>query len=281
MLLMVNKMEKSELRLIQSALKEKGHYLGGIDGIKGDKTDRAIHHFLFEKSSSIDDAEWINWNIKRKSVASLQLLCLENSIDTGKIDGLYGPQTEAASEQLRQINSGQLIRRGFADIIPIRENPNGFPFEDKQSLTAFYGEPCKIQLVRVPCPWQLRLDWDLSTITRSISIHKKLSDSLALILDRVYAHYGDQGIRKLGLDRYGGSYNCRKKRGSISSWSTHAWGISIDWFPSRNKLKWRSDRASLADPELDYWWECWEQEGWLSLGRSEDRDWMHVQAAKR
>lgn len=274
-------MKKSDIRLIQSKLKEKGYYAGEIDGIKGEKTDHAIQYFLLEKSSLIDDEAWKNWNVKRKLVASLQLLCLENNIDTGRIDGLYGPQTEAASDLLRQINSGRVIWRGFADIIPIRGNPNNFPFEDKQSLIEFYGEPCEMLLTSVTCPWQLRLDWDLSTVTRNISIHNKLSDSLVLILNKVYAHYGEAGIRKHGLDRYGGSYNCRKKRGSNSSWSTHAWGIAIDWFPSRNKLKWRSDRASLADPALDYWWECWEQEGWLSLGRSEDRDWMHVQAAKR
>jgi hypothetical protein len=97
----------------------------------------------------------------------------------------------------------------------------------------------------------------------------------------VFGLYGDEGIKKHGLDRYGGSFNCRKKRGSSTAWSTHGWGISIDWFPSKNKLKWDSDKASLAHPDLDPWWEAWEKEGWLSLGRSENRDWMHVQAAKR
>jgi hypothetical protein len=274
-------MKKSETILIQSTLKEKGLYEGKLDGIRGEKTDRAINNFLLNQSSKIDDVKWRKWNAKRKAIASLQLLCIENDIETGVIDGLYGPQTEVASELLRQQNTEKGIQRGFGDIIPIRGNPHDFPFEDKQSLIEYYGLPCQAQMVRVPCPWQLRLDWDLSQTTRKISIHEKVSGSLARILDNVYAHYGDDGIKKYGLDRYGGSYNCRKKRGSRSSWSTHAWGISIDWFPSRNRLKWRSDRASLAHPELDYWWETWEKEGWLNLGRSEDRDWMHVQAAKR
>jgi hypothetical protein len=274
-------MKKSEIALIQSALKEKGIYLGKIDGIRGEKTNGAIHTFLLGMSSKIEDEEWIKWSAKRKAVASLQLLCLEKNIETGKIDGLYGPQTEAASELLTQLNTSAGIQRGFGDIIPIRENPHDFPIENKQSLVEYYGPPCEIQLVRVRCPWQLRLDWSLSETTRNISIHEQLSDSLSLILDKVYAHYGEEGIKKHGLYRYGGSYNCRQKRGSTSSWSTHAWGVSIDWYPSKNKLKWRSDRASLARPELDYWWETWEREGWLSLGRSEDRDWMHVQAARR
>jgi hypothetical protein len=124
------------------------------------------------------------------------------------------------------------------------------------------------------------LDWNLSKTTNTIAIHKDLSQSLAGILEKAYNHYGPEGIKTHGLDRYGGSYNCRRKRGS-SAWSTHAWAIAIDWYPSRNKLRWGCDKAGLAHPDLDAWWEFWEREGWMSLGRSENRDWMHVQAAKR
>ena len=62
--------------------------------------------------------------------------------------------------------------------------------------------------------------------------------------------------------------------------STHSWGIALDWYPSRNKLRWGRDRASLAAPDCDDWWRIWEAEGWVSLGRSRNFDWMHVQAAK-
>lgn len=267
--------------MIQTALKEKGKTVGEIDGKRGDRTDKAIQAYLLENASNINDEHWPSWSGKRKAVACLQLLCREKDLETGTIDGLYGPQTEAASGQLGHLQAKGDIPRGFGDIVPIRENPHHFPVEHAQSLIEFYGRPCEIQRVMVRCPWQLRLDWDLSVTTRNISIHEKLADSLSGILDKVHAYYGDDGVVKYGLDRYGGSYNCRKKRGSLSSWSAHAWGIAIDWFPSRNKLKWRSDRASLAHPDLDYWWETWEKEGWLSLGRSEDRDWMHVQAARR
>jgi len=52
-----------------------------------------------------------------------------------------------------------------------------------------------------------------------------LGDSLAGILRNTY---GINGIKQFELDRYGGSMNCRNKRGSVSAWSTHAWGITID-----------------------------------------------------
>jgi hypothetical protein len=107
----------------------------------------------------------------------------------------------------------------------------------------------------------------------------KVSESLERILHRVREEYGDEEIRRLRLNLYGGSYNVRRKRGG-TSWSTHAWGIAMDWDPGNNKLKWGRDRATLAKPEYDTWWRIWEDEGWVSLGRESNYDWMHVQAAR-
>lgn len=47
-----------------------------------------------------------------------------------------------------------------------------------------------------------------------------------------------------------------------------------------NKLLWDRNRAGFAHPDYDAWWRCWEAEGWVSLGRARDFDWMHVQAAR-
>lgn len=273
-------MKKSEIKLIQNYLKESGFYFDVIDGKRGEKTDKAVNKALSSNTVKLPDV-WDEWPPKRRAVAYLQLICHEKDIDAGAIDGLYGPQTEAASDRLRVLTARGVLPRSFTDISPARVNPYNFPVESYQSLVEYYGQPCEGNLVKVSCPWLLRLDWDLSATTRTISIHEKLSGSLSGILESVYDIYGDEGIKLHGLDRYGGSFNCRKKRGSVSAWSTHAWGISIDWYPSKNKLKWDSDRASLADVDLDPWWEAWEKEGWLSLGRTENRDWMHVQAAKR
>lgn len=273
-------MKVSEIKLIQQALAEANLYADKVDGKQGNNTNKGIEAALAASAAQLP-TDWAQWPIKRKAIAYLQLICQQNNIDSGAIDGFYGPQTEFAADRLRVLQTTGAIPRSFADIIPLRVNPNSFPLEGHDTLSAYYGEPCKAQMVKVPCPWTLRLDWNLSQTTNSISIHHKLSDSLARVLEKIYQAYGDAGIKKHGLDRYGGSYNCRNKRGSSTSWSTHAWGIAIDWFPSKNKLKWDSDKASLAHPDLDTWWECWEKEGWLSLGRNEDRDWMHVQAAKR
>ena len=273
-------MKKSELKIIQSQLSLKGLYHGKIDGINGRNTLKGINSALKASSAQLPQ-DWTAWSNKRKTIAFLQLSCQDKQIDAGEIDGLYGPQTESAAELLIGLVNTGALPRGFADIIPVNVNPHEFPLESYETLVAHYGEPCKANLISVPCPWPLRLDWNLAKKTHKISVHESLSDSLGEILQKIFEIYQLQGIKQLGLDRYGGSYNCRKKRGSTSSWSTHAWGISIDWFPLRNKLRWDSTRASLAHPDLDEWWAIWEQQGWLSLGRKEDRDWMHVQAAKR
>ena len=273
-------MKQSEIRLIQQNLTDNDFYTGAIDGKRGPKTNKAIESALARQSSKLPE-HWQNWSDKRQAIAFAQLLCHEKGIDAGQVDGFNGPTTENALHQLAALLTSGSIPRGFGDINPVRINPHNYPLETENSLNQFYGKPCEIQLVRVHCPWKLRLDWDLRTTTSTITIHKKLSESLANILQQTFDIYGVNGIKQFGLDRYGGSMNCRKKRGSVSSWSTHAWGISIDWFPSKNKLRWDSQRASLAHPDLDAWWALWEQEGWLSLGRTEDRDWMHIQAAKR
>ncbi|MCL5778312.1 hypothetical protein M1105_15110 [Limibaculum sp. FT325] len=159
-----------------------------------------------------------------------------------------------------------------------------WPRQGFAAMTGFYG-PNGLPgghtppLVRVPCPWPLRLAWESDTVVGAIAIHERCADSLARILARVRDRYGPAEIARLGLDRFGGSYAARRMRGG-SRWSTHAWAAAIDWEPARNRLTWRRDRAMLAHPDAEDWWRIWEEEGWLSLGRARDFDWMHVQAAR-
>lgn len=273
-------MKESDIRLIQNYLTTEQLYSGLINGKRDTDTNAAVKLALGRRISKLPEG-WSDWSSSRKAVAYLQLLCHEQTIDAGTIDGLYGPQTETASYQLKVYYTSGVLPRGFGDIVPIRANPHEFPVENQADLISYYGSPGEISLVQIPCPWRLSLDWDLEKTTSKITIHEKLGDSLTSILEKIYLAYGQNRIKEYGLDRYGGSYNHRKKRGSLFAWSTHAWGIAIDWYPSRNKLKWDHEMASLSHPDLDEWWMIWEEEGWLSLGRTENRDWMHVQAAKR
>jgi hypothetical protein len=56
--------------------------------------------------------------------------------------------------------------------------------------------------------------------------------------------------------------------------------MAIDHDPDNNQLNWSRNRATFARPEYEQWWQIWEEEGWVSLGRQRNFDWMHVQASK-
>ena len=65
-----------------------------------------------------------------------------------------------------------------------------------------------------------------------------------------------------------------------SQWSMHSWGIAIDFDPDRNQMQWGRDKARLAKPDLETFWRIWEEEGAVSLGRTRNFDWMHVQFSR-
>ena len=277
-------MNVSAIKLIQNMLKSLSLYDGKIDGARGPKTNGAIDIALNERSSDLPN-EWKTWSNKRQAIAFLQLMAVDKDIDTGSIDGWWGPQTEFAFECLQSVSETGSLPTNWRDIKPLDVNPNNWPKQSQSSMTAFYGphgekdgsfEP---PMSNVQCPWRLRIAWNLNKSTKSIRIHQKCADSLSRILTKIHGIYGDQEIKRLRLDHYGGSYEARKMRGG-SDWSTHSWAVAIDWDTANNKCEWNRNRASLDHSDYDDWWKCWEEEGWLSLGRTRNFDWMHVQAAK-
>lgn len=278
-------MKTSAVRLLQTRLAELGHYRDKIDGRRGPNTHAAVNAALATRSDDMPPG-WRGWPDKRKSIGFLQLWCHDMDIDAGDIDGRWGPQTQfafdALSEQLATGNPPVAWR----DIVPGDTNPNNWPVgtPNQQELTAFYG-PHGVKggftppQRRVDCPWRLRLSWNLAQGTRRIGCHEAVADSLSRVLIEVFQHYGEAEITRLRLDIYGGCYNARKKRRG-STWSTHAWGVALDFDPNNNQLEWGRDKASFARPDYDAWWKIWEDEGWVSLGRVKNFDWMHVQAVK-
>ena len=132
---------------------------------------------------------------------------------------------------------------------------------------------------KIEVPYPHVIAWNRAQTVTRITRHRKVADSLVRVLTNVKEHYGKDGIERLRLDIWGGCLNVRRMRGG-SRYSMHSWGIAMDYDPENNRLKWGRDRASFAQPQYNRWWEFWEQEGWVSLGRQRNFDWMHVQAAK-
>jgi peptidoglycan hydrolase-like protein with peptidoglycan-binding domain len=216
--------------------------------------------------------------------------------DPGKIDGKSGTQTVRAIKAFQLANGlsadgrvGPLTTAElFGDDAKETQEPETAPPQPSAAAAGnwpkqadcmkYYGGVGLFQ-TKLQLPYPMRLAWDKNVVVNKISVHEKVHDSAARVFAKIAGHYSDAQRKDMGLDLFGGSLNVRKMRGG-NSYSMHSWGIAIDFDPERNQLKWHKDKARLAMPDAAAFWGFWEAEGWVSLGRSRDFDWMHVQAAR-
>jgi hypothetical protein len=153
------------------------------------------------------------------------------------------------------------------------------PVWPRQSeVFSFYGSPGENQTMLI-LPFPMKIAWDKKYLIHKFSVHKKVHDSAKRAFIEVGKAYDEKQRAALGIDLFGGCLNVRKMRGG-NSWSMHSWGIAIDFDPERNQLTWNKTKARLAKPDAEAFWKIWEAEGWVSLGRSRDYDFMHIQAAR-
>jgi hypothetical protein len=265
-------MNNEAIKLIQQQLNSKFGEKLATDGAFGPKTNSAILRL------SVISSDWSN---NRRVIGAVQYLATLEEINAGPIDGLWGPQTEYAYYQWKEkVTTGSLPAPWRDDewVGVVTDPGDRWPAQSVAEMEKFYGKVGENQ-TRIVVPYPLKLAWEPSTTIRQFYCHEKVADSISRVLSRVVDHYGMDEIRRLRLDCWGGCLNVRKMRGG-SNWSTHAWGVSIDWDPENNRLRWGEDKALLAHPEYDMWWQLWEEERWVSLGRTKNRDFMHVQAVR-
>lgn len=230
----------------------------------------------------------------RAEVIRVQQRLKELVIYHGRIDGDLGPMTLAAIRGFQRISGlkqdGVVGPKTAAELWPapferpVSPSPklktdhvrNDWPRQ--KDVPDFYGEMNQ-SLVKVTIPYKQWLAWDLRKSVASENYHAKVADSALRVHNRIFAHYGPSEISRLNLDVTGGTLAVRKTRGG-SSWSLHSWAIAKDFDPERNQWKWGRDRATLDNKAYDAFWGFWEDEGWVSLGRTRNMDWMHVQAAR-
>ncbi|MEM6646556.1 MAG: M15 family peptidase [Bacteroidota bacterium] len=272
----------SAIRIAQKRLGFQGR---DVDGDLGPLTEAALDRELPLRIAALAPRAVsdgiLTGSRKRKLIAFIQMLATELGVNAGPIDGYWGPQTDHAFDVLEYHDTYGTLPAPWRDVTPDPRNPNQWPLENEAALRDVYGAPGdESNLVRIDLPYPHRLAWDLRQTVRTTRCHAKVAESVQRVLTAVVQHYGLDAIKDLRLDHYGGCYNKRRKRGG-TQWSTHAWGIALDYDPLRNKLPWGRDRARFARPEYDAWWAAWEAEGWVSLGRVANFDWMHVQAARR
>lgn len=188
-----------------------------------------------------------------------------------KEDAWYGPATEDAAYRLL---GGEHVGWRPDDKNIVVKRPKCWNPTDKQMIDCF-GQP-GTNLTIVTLPYKMRLAWDLTSVVTRATCHKKFADPLCSSLEDILKAYGYEEIVRLRLDRTGGIYNKRKKRGG-NTWSAHAFAVAIDLDPDNNKLKWGKEKASFSKDEYKPMRDAFANNGLMSLGVCYDFDWMHQQ----
>lgn len=197
-----------------------------------------------------------------------------NGFPLGEVDGVWGKRSEEAWRQYKGINIDE--SKTFDEF----EIPNG----NLTAMVKAYGEACtEANLVRFELPYPMKLAWELGQTVTSSRCHKHVREPLVNALTEIFNVYGMAKIQELGLDKFGGIYNCRKVRGG-SSPSKHSWGVAIDLNPNENSnnTPWvdgkQGDEGHAAMP-LEVI-EIFEKHGFLSGARAWGRDAMHFELTK-
>ena len=166
---------------------------------------------------------------------------------------------------------------------------NPWPKQSPAEMNAFYGNPDAdhngvpdrawedANLTSITPPYPMVLAWALDQPVKTIRCHKRVALSLAKVLAGIGQHYVTLGALKAArIDRYGGAYNFRLKRGGASL-SIHSWGAAIDLDPGGNAFHRHYDSAAgmMPRPVID----LFAAEGWTWGGGWSDPDCMHFQAA--
>lgn len=150
-----------------------------------------------------------------------------------------------------------------------------------QQAIATYGDPNEegSYLITITLPYPMRLAWDTKTQVTKMRCHRLVAGKFSAIFAELLAVYGYEKIVELGIDLFGGCFNFRAMRGG-SDYSRHSWGIAIDLDPERNKLKETSKTARFARPEYKPMIDIFYHHGFISLGREQNRDFMHFEISQ-
>ena len=270
----------------------------GVDGIAGPNTFRKLERELAKKNAP---TESLKLGHRGDSVRNLQnWLNAKSPAGPGLVaDGVFGHRTQTAVFNFQR-HAGLTIDgiagpdtlSALISAPAVQQSPRLPKSPDPETTTPanVVGRPTYSQIVSVygdPEDWSyitrisppFPLYYDGSPVS-SVAVHKKVADSLSMALSQILAHYGLEEIEKLRINHnYGGSVNKRVMRGG-TQWSTHSWGVAIDLNASENRLNWGRDKALFAKPEYKKMIDIFEQNGWYSLGRHKNYDYMHFQAVK-
>jgi hypothetical protein len=268
---------------LQKSLKAVGLFDGPANGKPSQALFDAVERrFDLEALAGRLDDGWQGWSAARRKLAVEQSFMRDAGIETGRIDGLIGPQTIFAQEAFQHLDATgsplTMPARDESPLAPVPASGKATRWPRQAECEAFYG-PVGTNQTILRLPYQMRLAWDPSVRISRFSCHQKVHDAFLGVFNETLSHYGEARIEELRLDLFGGCLNVRKMRAG-SQMSMHSWGIAIDLDPERNALRMSKQDASFARPEYAPFWRIVEKQGLVSLGRVRDFDWMHFQAAR-
>ena len=147
-----------------------------------------------------------------------------------------------------------------------------------QQAIKIFGKPNQqgSYLTTIQLPYPMRLAWDKNTTVNKMRCHKLVAKDFINVFNDLLDCYGFERLKALGIDLFGGCFNFRAMRGG-SDYSRHSWGIAIDLDPERNLLKETSKTARFARPEYKDMIDIFYKNGFVSLGREKNYDWMHFE----
>jgi hypothetical protein len=151
---------------------------------------------------------------------------------------------------------------------------------NSKDAVRIFGKPNQqgTYLTTIQLPYPMRLAWDTKTVVKTMRCHKAVAQDFVAVFNDILATYGLEKIQELGIDLFGGCFNFRSMRGG-SDYSKHSWGIAIDLDPERNQLKETSKTARFARAEYKDMIDIFYKNGFISLGREKNYDWMHFEHA--
>ena len=147
----------------------------------------------------------------------------------------------------------------------------------QENVKAMYGKPGAGPFSTVVVPKGFNLTYDGKPVTKIRNVHSKVSGNLTSAFNEILSSYGEAKVKQLKINLYSGTYNKRTKRGG-TTWSMHSWGIAIDLYYAKNKLRTKAPEAAFSKPEYKEMIDIFERNGFYSLGRAKNYDYMHFQA---
>ncbi len=140
-----------------------------------------------------------------------------------------------------------------------------------------YGEPGDFSnFVDFVLPYKMHIAWGDHQEICQFTVHKKILPNCEAAFACILDHYGQDKIKELGLDQWGGCYNFRKMRGG-SKWSRHSWAIAIDLLPKGNDNRTKAPKAIFSQKEYKPLMEIMYEHNFINYGIEKGRDYMHFE----